>query len=235
MDTTIEDKELGVICVRMSIRAKRFTFRMRKGNIHATVPWGATERRIKQAMDELRPRLRSMRAKFTPVQIRPGYRIEADLFELKVTEGTYERFLARSEPGKTEILCPPGVDYGDGAVQLWLRKAITEALRKHAAVVLPPRLYMLAGKHALTYKSVRINTGTGRWGSCSARGSINLSCFLLLLPAHLIDYVLLHELTHTLEMNHGERFQRLLDGYTGGRARSLRRELKDYPIQFVFV
>ena len=79
---------------------------------------------------------------------------------------------------------------------------------------------------------MKINASTGRWGSCSARGDINLSLHLMLLPLHLIDYVLLHELCHTREMNHGPRFWALLDRMTDGKARALCEELKSFRCSF---
>lgn len=50
----------------------------------------------------------------------------------------------------------------------------------------------------------------------------------MLLPAHLMDYVILHELAHTREMNHGPEFWRLLDSLTDHRAKALRKELQTY-------
>jgi predicted metal-dependent hydrolase len=58
---------------------------------------------------------------------------------------------------------------------------------------------------------------------------INLSCFLLLLPEHLIDYVLLHELCHTQQMNHGPAFWTLLNQVTSASALRLRHELNSLP------
>jgi predicted metal-dependent hydrolase len=78
---------------------------------------------------------------------------------------------------------------------------------------------------------VKINSSRGRWGSCSAKKTINLSLFLLLLPQHLIDYVLLHELCHIREMNHSVRFWKLLDSFTDEKALQLREELKGYKTE----
>ena len=66
------------------------------------------------------------------------------------------------------------------------------------------------------------------WGSCSSNGNINLSVFLMALPLKYIDYVLLHELCHRREMNHGPKFWALLDSFTGGQAKRLRKDMNEY-------
>lgn len=105
-----------------------------------------------------------------------------------------------------------------------------EELKRKALAWLPRRLEELAGKHGFVYTRVKISRSRGRWGSCSSKASINLSLFLMLLPEHLIDYVLLHELCHTREMNHGPRFWKLMDEVTAGKSGLLRRELKTMRI-----
>lgn len=228
LEGILEDKELGRFLIKVNTRARRLTFRTREDAVHVTVPPGTTLREVKNAIEELRPQLRVSRQKQTRPLIDLNYRIDTEFFKLSLVSGERERFLSHSELGEMQIICPPGADFKDERLQAWLHKVIEEALRSNAKIILPPRLYMFSQQYNLPYKSVKINSSSGRWGSCSSRGSINLSYYLVLLPKHLIDYVLLHELSHTREMNHGERFWALLDKLTEGKAQALRQELKQY-------
>lgn len=228
LENLLEDNELGRFLIKVNARARRLTFRTREDAVYVTVPPGTAMKEVKDAIEQLRPRLRMARGRHARPLIDLNYRIDADFFRLTLTGGQRERFLSRSELGEMQIACPPDADFSDERLQAWLRKVIEEALRRNAKVILPPRLYMLSQKHGLPYRSVKINSSKGRWGSCSARHDINLSFYLILLPKHLIDYVLLHELTHTREMNHGERFWALLDSLTDGEAQALRKELKQH-------
>lgn len=232
MEKVIEDKELGRLLIRVNARARRLTFRTKEDAIHVTVPSGTTLAAVKRAIEELRPRLRAARQKRVRPLIDLDYRMDTEFFKLSLVSGKRETFLSRSELGETQIVCPPQADFSDPALQAWLRKVIEEALWRNAKIILPPRLYMLSQKHGLPYQRVRINSSNGRWGSCSSCGNINLSYYLVLLPKHLIDYVLLHELAHTREMNHGERFWALLDELTEGKSRQLQEELKQYRTDF---
>ena len=64
-------------------------------------------------------------------------------------------------------------------------------------------------------------------GSCSSSNNINLSLHLMRLPSRLIDYVIMHELTHILEKNHSSRFWDKLESFLPG-AKNLDQELKNY-------
>ena len=228
MENVWEDNELGRFISRVNVRARRLTFRVREDAVYVTVPPGTTVKEVKNAIEQLRLRLRIVRKRHTRPLIDLNFRIDTEFFKLSLVSGQRERFLSYSKPGEMRIICPPGTDFSDEGLQAWLRKVIEEALRRNAKIILPPRLRMLSQKHNLPYQRVRINSSSGRWGSCSARRDINLSFYLVLLPEHLIDYVLLHELSHTCEMNHGERFWVLLDELTEGKARTLRKELRQY-------
>lgn len=96
--------------------------------------------------------------------------------------------------------------------------------------VLPDKLSLLSEKHGLPFNKVTIRRIRTRWGSCSTKKNISLSCYLLSLPDYLAEYVMLHELCHTVEMNHGEQFWALLDSNTSGKAKELRSELRKHLI-----
>jgi predicted metal-dependent hydrolase len=95
-----------------------------------------------------------------------------------------------------------------------------------AKASLPGELAQLARKHGFIYRSVQIRKSKTRWGSCSSKKTISLSLYLMLLPEHLREYVLLHELCHTTHMNHSASFWALLDQCTNGKSKELRKELR---------
>ena len=108
--------------------------------------------------------------------------------------------------------------------------ADVERLRAQAKAQLPPRLAALAALHGFTYARVFIKNNVSNWGSCSVQGNINLNLRLLTLPERLQDYVMLHELCHLREMNHGPRFHALLESVCPGH-RGLEKELRTYRIR----
>lgn len=83
--------------------------------------------------------------------------------------------------------------------------------RKAAKVVLAKDVAAWAPRVGVDYRQVRITSGRSVWGSCNARGDINLSWRLLLVPMELRIYVVVHELCHRVHMNHGARFWRLVE------------------------
>lgn len=225
----IEDEELGSLVVRVNPRAKRLTFRTKTDAIYVTVPTGTTDKEIKNAIESLRHRLRAARNRLPEHRrIDLDFRIDTPFFSVVLESGRYDKFTADYELGKMRIVCPPTANFDNEELQEWLRKVIEEALRRNAKYTLPSRLQALSGRHSLPYSQVKINSSRGRWGSCSGNKNINLSYFLMLLPQHLIDYVLLHELCHTKEMNHSGQFWNLLNSVTSNKAFALREELKGY-------
>ena len=101
---------------------------------------------------------------------------------------------------------PMAEQFDSPAVQRAAQEACVRALRRQAEQLLPQRLAGLAETHGFRYSDVSIKRLKSRWGSCDQHGRIVLNLFLMQLPWELIDYVLLHELTHTRILRHGPDF-----------------------------
>ena len=91
------------------------------------------------------------------------------------------------------------------------------ALADKALEVIPARVEYFAKIMKVTYGHITIRNQKTRWGSCSSKGNLNFNCLLMLAPAEVLDYVVVHELCHRKEMNHSKAFwmevQRILPDY----------------------
>ncbi len=114
-----------------------------------------------------------------------------------------------------------------------IRREEAKALRNSARGYIPVAIARLAKEHGFHYTSLRLSSARTRWGSCSGKNGISLSIFIMLLPEHLREFIILHELCHTRHHNHSEAFHALLDSLVGGKERALNRELKAYIIPII--
>ncbi len=70
------------------------------------------------------------------------------------------------------------------------------------------RLAYFNAHYQLPFGEVKIKNTKSRWGSCSRKGSLHFNYKIALLPAHLADYIIVHELCHVAEFNHSSSFWR---------------------------
>ncbi len=88
---------------------------------------------------------------------------------------------------------------------------LTRWYRKQAQIHMSERVSHFSEKHGLGYEQIRITGATTRWGSCSGRNNLNFPWRLLMAPREIIDYVVVHELAHTVHKNHSPRFWELVE------------------------
>jgi predicted metal-dependent hydrolase len=92
-----------------------------------------------------------------------------------------------------------------------IRAALVAWYRRHAPSIFAERLQLL-NRFGFRYGRVSIKEQKSRWGSCSRAGNLNFNWRLLLAPLPVLDYVVVHELAHLKEANHGPRFWALVAG-----------------------
>ncbi len=150
--------------------------------------------------------------------------------KLAITKGNTDRVYNRVGNGVIQIFIPEKVNHAQPKVQEFIKKTLIDVMRWEAKIYLPKRLKELAEKHGFKYQNVSIKNTKTRWGSCSSTNNINLNLHLMRVPEHLIDYVLLHELVHTVVKNHGEKFWLLLD-QVYPNARKADKEMNNFRTQ----
>ena len=94
-----------------------------------------------------------------------------------------------------------------------ITKEQLQDLTRRAYALLPPRIEAFARRMGVTYGKITVRCQKTRWGSCSTKGNLNFNCLIMLTPDRIIDYVIVHELSHRVEMNHSDRFWQEVEKY----------------------
>ena len=81
-----------------------------------------------------------------------------------------------------------------------------DSLKATAKPIIEKKVRFFADKMGVEYGKITIRNQKTRYGSCTAKGNLNFSCLIMLMPEEIIDYVIVHELCHIKEMNHSHRF-----------------------------
>lgn len=119
------------------------------------------------------------------------------------------------------------LSFDDSKVQLEAQKASIRALKIEAESILPELINIIADQNGYKYNSVSIKKMHSRWGSCSSKGDISLSIWLMQLPDDLVNYVLCHELAHLKHHNHQSSFWEEVENMVPNY-KLLRKQLKNY-------
>lgn len=127
-----------------------------------------------------------------------------DCFAVEVEPGWSRRSEYRFGAGGSVVILRPS-----GGTEASLRRLV----HNFASDALQCRVAYQAKRLGLEYASLSVRDQSSRWGSCSQRRGLSLNWRLVLLEPELEDYVILHELAHLTEMNHGPRFWALLGEY----------------------
>lgn len=187
-------------------RARRYILRVRAdGTLRVTIPRGGS---------------RAAAIAFLARQVgwiaRERARVRREQAPVRWTHGSLIQLDGIAVPIQLTHL-PAGsvAHYGGRSVRVTdkddVRADIERDLRHLARERLVPRLYELAAGHGLSVSRVTIRNQRSRWGSCSRAKAIALNFRLVQMPQDVCDYVLIHELMHLRQQNHGPRFWALVE------------------------
>ncbi len=223
---TIHDEEFGDIEVR---RTSGYTISIQfktDGRLVATLPRFGLLRDVQRLLDANRGKLRRSLERVTnKKEYTDGDKIGKS-HHLRIEKGDSE--LVKLQKLDIIVIIAPGTS--DVERTRLIKDGIGKALRKEAKAYLPRRLQYLAEQHGFSYDKVRFAHAKSRWGSCTHRDGIvviSLNIMLMTLPNELIDYVLLHELTHIKNPNHSTKFWSDLEQVCP-EAKGKRREIKQF-------
>ncbi len=198
------------LSVRRSARARRVRLNVfPSGQVELVVPQRFDEHRLPAILDEHEPwvlrtlaRLGARPSAPQPVPAPTSLQLTAigESWRTAYLSGNDARYGCREQPGG--VLRVSGGMVWQPALKRWLgRKG-----RQHLA----PWLEQVSEELALPFSGVSIRGQKSRWGSCSAQRRINLNYALLFLPPEYVRYLFVHELCHTVHLNHSSRYWQLV-------------------------
>lgn len=204
----ITDPEFGEIVVRRHSTASRIALRVAPdGRLRASVPRGVPTVAVKLLVKTSRGEIRQLLSHHHADNRYDSDRAIGKSHALVISRGSTATKITMVGT-KIIVNLAEGDDITSLDNQATIRQIVIKALRKEAKSYLPRRLRYLAEEHGFTYDAVKLTHASSRWGSCSSSGTISLNIGLMQLPFELIDYVLIHELSHTRQMNHSPEFWR---------------------------
>ncbi|PSR54671.1 M48 family peptidase [Adhaeribacter arboris] len=229
-------EEIGTVLFERSAKAKRISIRIKplEGVRVAMPPCVSFEKAQefllskKEWIKHHLQNIKTQENKRTIYNQQSSFRTFNHTLHLQAVPASF-RLKARITDNTLLVTYPAHKSEEEEEVQQFIRQAIEATYRLEAKAYLPGRVAFFARKFGFTYNKVVIKNTSTRWGSCSAVNNINLNLHLMRLPEPLRDYVILHELAHTVEKNHGPRFWALLDRISGN-ARYLDKQMKNYRV-----
>jgi len=235
----VQYPQIGEVHFVSSVTAKCIRISMKPfGGVRVTVPSRASIRTamafVETKLDwilKTQSRIAKQEQRRTNNVFTPDTVFSTQKRQLQLLPWKSEQFRVQLSKDTLKIFYPHETDFHSEQVQEIVRNYIISTLRKEAKEYLPQRTEHLAAEHGFTYRGVTVKNLSSRWGSCSVTNHINLNIHLVRLPQRLSDYVILHELAHTVHKNHGDLFWQKLNTVTDDKAKQLAAEMKHHRAQ----
>lgn len=211
----IEMPGIGEIKVRRSANIKYLRIRMAPGRgIWVSFPFGVSRKQTEKFLEENRDWIVQNRKNMevyeqdTGVGLKIGAEIQTKMHTLKIVETKQLKPSYKIEQNIITLGIPEKVEFN--RIEKIVRQFLLEIYAMESRQYLPQRVKMYADRFGFKYGRLSFRDNVSNWGSCSFENNISLNIKLMKLPDEIIDYVILHELCHTIEKNHSVDFWKLV-------------------------
>jgi hypothetical protein len=228
--------EIGEVHLHKKARAKQLSIRLKPQQaVQVTIPqrlsFAEAEKIVLSKVAWIKKHLPKMQEIAQQATVfSPAQPYTTRSHQLYLLPSQQPDFQVLRKQNRVELYYPQTLDFADPSVQNAAKAVLLRIWRTEAQNYLPQRTAELAQKNGFQFKAVKIRQARTRWGSCSHDNIISLNLHLVRLPQSLLDYVILHELCHTVEKNHAPAFWQLLDKVCGN-AKALDKQLNDFRIE----
>ena len=189
-------------------RVKRLSLKVRAEDerIICTIPWFVTKADTLAFIEKNRPWIEKQKQKIRQLRSMHIHREQGSLLYMG------ESYRVVSVPSATNL----GIVNHEEKIIISSINADDLSQRKEwyrlqAYEVLPPLIHESAKQHGFAFKKISIKHQKSKWGSCSIDGSLNFNAKMMLTPKYVIHYLIIHELAHTREFHHGDKFWQLVE------------------------
>ena len=208
-------EHIGAVTISRNRQATRFKISIRPdGQIRVTIPWLASFKSGEEFLNQHHSWITETKEKLAkkavvPKLIQPGYLFSTRNYQYHIFPAEVAKLRIRYSPREKQVHFefPHNLNIESKEIQERITVMIEHVLRFDAKIYLPGRITELAKTLGYSFQKITIKNNKTNWGSCSSLKNINLNLHLMRLNDRLIDYILVHELVHTVIPNHGPRFK----------------------------
>lgn len=214
-------EHIGAVTISRNRQAVRFKIAVRPdGKVRVTIPWLASflsgEKFLTQHLQWIADTQKKMALKpVAPKSIQTGHLFSTRNYHYHVCSADLPQLRIRYSREEQQVIFeyPENQLIESDEVQSRLKLMVEHVLRFDARKYLPGRIAELAKELGYSFQKVTIKNNKTNWGSCSGRKNINLNLHLMRLNDRLIDYIIVHELVHTVIPNHGPLFKSTMQNH----------------------
>ncbi len=196
----------AAISVRTSRRARQMRLVASIRGVEAIVPEGFSAERLQEFVQSKRDWIEKMAVHYQEIKERSGHE-EGTVYYL----GQKYRYRMVKDRISSTIVSDAlkTITFHVANVRSY-KKEIERWYREQTERIISERLPAIAERTGFSYNKVSIKKQSSRWASCSKKRNLNFNLLLAAAPVGVIDYVIVHELAHTVELNHSKRFWQLV-------------------------